>query len=80
MNDDFEKNIDPCYGVRNEKECLPCLHGCEPQPATKRTQDVDDFCLVCYSESLSEAPSVQLGCGRILLHLLSPSLSSLNYK
>lgn len=68
-----------CYGVKNEKECLPCLHGCDPQPSVKRTQDHDDFCLVCYSESLIEAPSIQLKCGRIPASRLKPKLRSFIY-
>ncbi|GAM20883.1 hypothetical protein SAMD00019534_040580 [Acytostelium subglobosum LB1] len=64
-----------CYGVRDEEECLPCLHGCKrPENAApltrnfKVTQDADDFCLVCWTECLSEAPSIQLDCGHVFHH------------
>lgn len=41
-----------CNGVRDEKECLPCL---------KHTLKCDeDFCAICYVESLSEAPCIQM--------------------
>ncbi|EFA75279.1 RING zinc finger-containing protein [Heterostelium album PN500] len=77
-----------CYGIRDEDECLPCLHGCKkPELITtttsetttttttsehshsskckKLTQDQDDFCMICWTENLSEAPSIQLDCGHV---------------
>lgn len=48
-----------CSGVKEEKECLPCLHGCSP-PEAKLKQDADDMCMICYTEGLSCAPCVQV--------------------
>jgi len=54
-----------CTGVRNEQECLPCLHGCGGAD-TKLTQDQDDTCIICWCETLIEAPSVMLECGHVV--------------
>jgi E3 ubiquitin-protein ligase MYCBP2 len=60
-----------CCGVKDEAECLPCLHGCSPPDGvdkekwSKLKQDADDMCMVCYTEGLSCAPSVQLECGHV---------------
>lgn len=65
-----------CGGIVNEEKCLPCLQqkcltsegkassgsGAE-QP--KLTQDADDMCMICFTEALSSAPSVQLDCGHV---------------
>lgn len=40
---------------------LPCLYGC----ADLGGMDKDDMCCLCYTESLSQAPCVQLSCGHI---------------
>ncbi|XP_076623337.1 MYC binding protein highwire isoform X2 [Colletes latitarsis] len=52
-----------CGGVRNEKNCLPCLHRC--LPGTDLKQDVDDMCMICFTEALSAAPAIQLQCGHV---------------
>jgi E3 ubiquitin-protein ligase MYCBP2 len=45
------------------KKCLPCLNeDCKPSSVT---QEEDDFCPICYSEAISQAPCVQLKCGHI---------------
>ena len=55
-----------CCGVKDEADCLPCLHGCSPPDGvdkdrwSKLKQDADDMCMVCYTEGLSCAPSVQV--------------------
>ena len=56
-----------CCGVKDEEDCLPCLHGCSPPEGTvdkgkwgKLKQDVDDMCMICYTENLSCAPSIQV--------------------
>ena len=52
----------PCDGIRGERHCLPCLHdGCERHRADGPTRD--EFCNICYSETLAQAPCVQLKCG-----------------
>lgn len=63
-----------CGGVAGEQKCLPCLqHTCnlkenelsETAKEPKLTQDADDMCMVCFTEALSCAPSVQLMCGHV---------------
>ncbi|XP_019855060.1 PREDICTED: E3 ubiquitin-protein ligase MYCBP2-like isoform X1 [Amphimedon queenslandica] len=57
-----------CCGVKDEKKCLPCLHGCVPKEgvtAPPLKQDADDMCMICYTEGLSCAPSIQLECGHV---------------
>lgn len=60
-----------CGGIINEVNCLPCLHQ-KCQSATnfdpkkpKLTQDGDDMCMICFTEALSCAPSIQMGCGHV---------------
>ncbi|XP_074101339.1 MYC binding protein highwire isoform X2 [Cotesia typhae] len=52
-----------CGGVRNEKNCLPCLHRCQATSDLK--QDADDMCMICFTEALSCAPAIQLQCGHV---------------
>lgn len=60
-----------CGGIINEANCLPCLHqkcqsafGSDPKKP-KLTQDGDDMCMICFSEALSCAPSIQMMCGHV---------------
>ncbi|XP_045068074.1 E3 ubiquitin-protein ligase MYCBP2-like isoform X1 [Coregonus clupeaformis] len=53
-----------CGGVKNEKSCLPCLHGCEKNTGCLK-QDADDMCMICFTEALSAAPAVQLDCSHV---------------
>lgn len=48
-----------CCGVKDEDKCLPCLHGCASEDASLK-QDADDMCMICYTEGLSCAPSIQV--------------------
>lgn len=52
-----------CGGIKDEVNCLPCLHGCSKQSSLK--QDADDMCMICFTEALSAAPSIQLQCGHV---------------
>ena len=57
-----------CCGVKAEKKCLPCLHGCGTQDDSTHPQlkqDADDMCMICYTEGLSCAPAIQLECGHV---------------
>lgn len=46
----------PCGGIRGEENCMPCLK-CEEKVA-------DDFCPICYVDSLGEGPCIKLdSCG-----------------
>lgn len=49
----------PCGGILDEAQCLPCLK-CEREDSD---QTADDFCNICYVESLGSAPSIHLKCG-----------------
>lgn len=60
-----------CAGIINEVNCLPCLHQ-KCQSASKfdskkprLTQDGDDMCMICFTEALSCAPSIQMICGHV---------------
>ncbi|KAG5884570.1 hypothetical protein JTB14_006595 [Gonioctena quinquepunctata] len=52
-----------CGGVLGETKCLPCLHGCSGESTLR--QDSDDMCMICFTEALSCAPAIQLGCGHV---------------
>ncbi|KAG9492126.1 hypothetical protein GDO78_000574 [Eleutherodactylus coqui] len=54
----------PCGGVKNEDQCLPCLHGCDKNAANLK-QDADDMCMICFTEALSAAPAIQLDCSHV---------------
>ncbi|CAG9781999.1 unnamed protein product [Diatraea saccharalis] len=47
-----------CGGVRCEPQCLPCLFGCGRDGAPLR-QDADDMCMICFTDPLQAAPSIQ---------------------
>lgn len=49
----------PCGGILDEQQCLPCLQ-CQ---TTSSEQNADDFCNICWVESLGSAPVVRLKCG-----------------
>ena len=43
---------------------MPCLEGCDT--TITHYADADDFCQICWTESLSAAPSIRLGCGHVM--------------
>ena len=49
-----------CCGVKDEGQCLPCLHGCASSEGPKLKQDADDMCMICYTEGLSCGPCIQV--------------------
>jgi E3 ubiquitin-protein ligase MYCBP2 len=53
----------PCGGLSGEAECLPCLHS-ECRPDEEKTA-IDDFCNICWVESIGQAPALKLKCGHI---------------
>ena len=64
-----------CGGVKEEVAHLPCLHGCQKEATLK--QDGEDMCMICYTDSLFAAPSVQLKCGHVFhFHCTLRSLES----
>lgn len=60
-----------CAGIINEVNCPPCLNQkCQSATAydlkkPKLTQDGDDMCMICFTEALSCAPSIQMSCGHV---------------
>jgi IBR domain, a half RING-finger domain/Zinc finger, C3HC4 type (RING finger) len=55
----------PCCGIRDEKQCMPCI---EPECAARDPNDdtcKDDYCNICWVESIGGAPSIKLNCGHI---------------
>ncbi|CDW80922.1 e3 ubiquitin-protein ligase [Stylonychia lemnae] len=57
----------PCCGIKDEKECLPCLHPLcvKKNPQLTLDQNADEYCGICYTEGLGQAPCVQLECNHI---------------
>jgi len=55
-----------CGGVRDERPCLPCLHGCVGDEGAgvvvPLRQDADDMCMICFADALSAAPVILLDC------------------
>lgn len=60
-----------CYGTRGETFCGGCLdEACATGPTS------GDYCAICYTEGLGNAPSVWLTCGHVLhYHCLTEGLS-----
>lgn len=51
-----------CYGTKKTK-CLPCLVAdCKEHTAVVTT---DDYCNICYVDSLGQSPCIELNCGHI---------------
>lgn len=48
-----------CGGIKDEETCLPCLQGCSASNFALK-QDADDMCMICFTEALSAAPSIQV--------------------
>ncbi|KAK3592706.1 hypothetical protein CHS0354_037840 [Potamilus streckersoni] len=55
-----------CGGIKDESECLPCLYWCTTSDMTVLKQRHDDVCVICFTSSISAAPSIQLACGHVL--------------
>mmetsp|Transcript_12763 Transcript_12763/g.50966 ORF Transcript_12763/g.50966 Transcript_12763/m.50966 type:complete len:819 (+) Transcript_12763:60-2516(+) len=54
----------PCGGIAGEEHCLPCLH--EDCATTDVT--AEDYCNICWVESLGSAPALRLRCGHVFHH------------
>jgi hypothetical protein len=54
----------PCYGIKNERQCPPCLHPeCEATAETMGVhQTAENECNICFSEDLGQAPCIVLDC------------------
>ncbi|XXQ35895.1 RING-type domain-containing protein [Plasmodiophora brassicae] len=54
----------PCTGLRGESNCSPCL-SC---PSEEGSVIADEFCNICWVESLGSAPCIRLTCGHHFHH------------
>uniref|UniRef100_A0A915IBF2 RCR-type E3 ubiquitin transferase n=1 Tax=Romanomermis culicivorax TaxID=13658 RepID=A0A915IBF2_ROMCU len=54
-----------CGGIIDEKICLPCLK-CHNSPHLR--QDAEDICVICFTDTLSSAPSIQLSSCSHVFH------------
>eukprot|EP00672_Neobodo_designis_P016775 CAMPEP_0174834588 /NCGR_PEP_ID=MMETSP1114-20130205/4908_1 /TAXON_ID=312471 /ORGANISM="Neobodo designis, Strain CCAP 1951/1" /LENGTH=735 /DNA_ID=CAMNT_0016068503 /DNA_START=129 /DNA_END=2336 /DNA_ORIENTATION=+ len=63
-----------CCGSNGERTCTSCL---DPECASRhKMQEGDDLCAICYVETLSEAPCIELACGHVLhLHCVEEKLA-----
>ena len=62
----------PCGGLNGETKCLPCLepecielHNKEGKVKIPDNHCSDDFCNICWTESIGAQASVHLDCGHI---------------
>ncbi|EGC37039.1 hypothetical protein DICPUDRAFT_150438 [Dictyostelium purpureum] len=51
-----------CIGVKGEEKCGPCY---DEECVGKDRFNNDEFCNICYIESLKSAPSIMLDCGHM---------------
>lgn len=57
-----------CIGIRDEWDCPPCHHP-ECERGTSGKQTTEDFCNICWVETLGAAPCVYLSCGHTFHYL-----------
>jgi len=55
----------PCHGTIGEEHCMSCIEDGCPSKSAYCTQQPDDYCNICFTEELSEAPCIELDCGHI---------------
>lgn len=55
----------PCPGPRGHKTCMPCLDKSCPAYFPDLNQCKDDFCNICFTDSLGSEACIQLDCGHI---------------
>lgn len=62
-----------CYGVNKEAICPPCLH----ESCARDGHNEFEYCTICYTEGLGNAPIVQLSCGHLLhYHCVATTLAN----
>ena len=52
-----------CDGIRDERVCLPCLTASCSLNTSKTTRE--EFCSICWTETLGQAPCIQLSCTHV---------------
>lgn len=62
-----------CHGTTGEHVCVTCLEdGCSDK---HEIHSADDFCVICYTDALRDAPCLELECGHIFhFHCLQSKL------
>ena len=56
----------PCYGFRGESRCLPCLNEeCAKKHPELHNVNEDEYCAICYTSGLGDAPCIMPDCGHI---------------
>eukprot|EP01017_Pseudomicrothorax_dubius_P036172 TRINITY_DN5154_c0_g4_i1.p1 TRINITY_DN5154_c0_g4~~TRINITY_DN5154_c0_g4_i1.p1 ORF type:complete len:386 (+),score=45.62 TRINITY_DN5154_c0_g4_i1:211-1368(+) len=69
----------PCSGFAGETSHLPCLHAdcAERSKEYLSNQTGDDYCNICFTEGLIQAPDVRLKCGHIFhVHCLNKRIET----
>eukprot|EP00753_Platysulcus_tardus_P003806 PLAT12492.32.p1 GENE.PLAT12492.32~~PLAT12492.32.p1 ORF type:complete len:3532 (+),score=1996.96 PLAT12492.32:1397-10597(+) len=67
-----------CGGIRDEESCLPCFK-CPAGAEARGGQDADDYCMICWTESLGAAPTILLECGHAFHHSCAQALLRAGY-
>ena len=57
-----------CFGCKEETTCLPCMKKECMEFRNFYDQDEDSYCLICYSEALSNGPCIKLNCHHFIHH------------
>ena len=52
-----------CHGSCGEQSCVECLE--EDCPQRHPQHSADDFCVICFTDGLADAPCLQLECGHV---------------
>lgn len=66
-----------CFGVKNERNCPPCLDKECKDFHGNFDQSKDDYCPICFTEGLGSAPTAVLSCGHYVhYHCLKQRLIS----
>src|SRR5690606_14338858 len=69
-----------CNGVKEEKECLPCLRAtCKSNANIELKQDSDDICAVCWTDNLLAQPTLLLECGHAFHYACTRKLLELRW-
>lgn len=64
-----------CHGTNGEAVCVPCLEDSCASTQSALTHSADDYCVICYTEALRDAPCLQLDCGHVFhFHCLQTKL------
>ena len=71
-----------CYGVKGERNCLPCLHEDCADKHYKGGVNADELCGICYTTELGTEACTRLSCGHVfhtgcIIQLLKHKWSSL---